>query len=157
MKKGQTEILGLAIVVVLVLVATTFVIRFLVNKSPADYRKNFVAEQLASNMVGTLIRTTTDCSKLTVTELLQDCSQSGTISCSNKNSCEFVEDTAKFIFSQTLDKWNYKYEFKAYYASDSNQLLMHRIGQQCKGDKEQGTFSIPTNTGNINVELNICL
>ena len=157
MKKGQTEILGLAIVVVLVLVATTFVIRFLVDKSPADYRKSFVAEQLASNMVGALIGTTTDCSQRAITELLQDCSQSGTITCNNKNSCDFVEDTTKFIFSQTLDKWNYKYEFKVYYASNPNQLLFHRIGQQCKGDKEQGTFIIPSNTGNINVELNICL
>ena len=72
------EILGLAIVVVLILVATTFVVRFLVLKTPTDYRKGFVSSELASNMLNTFLRTAAPkCSQLSMTELLQDCAQSG--------------------------------------------------------------------------------
>jgi len=75
--EAQMEILGLAIVVVLILVATTFVVRFLVLRTPVDYRKGFVSSELASNMLNTFLKTAAkDCSQLTMTELLQDCVRS---------------------------------------------------------------------------------
>src|SRR3989344_8240012 len=105
-KKSQMEILGLAIVIVLILVATIFIVRFLIVKAPADYRKGFVSSELASNMLNTFLKTAAkDCSQLTMTELLQDCAQGRGIICENgQDSCKFIESTAKDIFSKTLDK-----------------------------------------------------
>lgn len=156
MKKAQMEILGLAIVIVLVLVATIFVVRFLVVKEPTEYRKGFIAKELASNIVNSFLKTaSSSCSQLDMTELLQDCAQTSSITCDNgKNSCEYAESAAKSIFSQTLDKWNMKYEFKAY--TDSSRPLL-RIGQQCKAETERGLFPVPINIGKMYVELDICL
>ena len=107
-RKSQMEILGLAIVVVLILVATIFVIRFLVLRTPTNYRAGFVSSELASNMRNTFLKTAAkDCSQLTMTELLQDCAQGRSITCDNsQDSCKFVESTAKKIFEATLEKWN---------------------------------------------------
>ena len=103
--RSQMEILGLAIVVVLILVATIFVVRFLVIKSPTEYRKGFISAELASNMLSTFLKTAAgDCSQLTMTELLQDCAQARSINCGNgQDSCSYVESTAKHIFESTFD------------------------------------------------------
>ena len=95
------EILGLAVVVVIILVATIFIVRFLVLKTPVEYRKGFVSAEIASNMLNTFLKTAAkDCSQLTMTELLQDCAQGKSITCGTVHSCEFVELTAKKIFKE---------------------------------------------------------
>ena len=149
------EILGLAIVVVLVLVATLFVVRFLVVKAPTDYRKSFVTAELATNMLNTFLKTSAkDCSQLTMTELLQDCAQAKSITCDNGyDSCRFVESTAVSIFSQTFDKWGVQYEFRAY--TDVTSPLI-KIGSQCKADKRSKLFPIPISTATMYTNLDIC-
>ena len=149
------EILGLAIVVVLILVATIFVVRFLVVKSPTEYRKGFVSAELASNMLSTFLKTASeDCSQLTMTELLQDCAQSRSITCNDgQNSCAYAESTAKPIFDGTFGKWNIKYEFLAY--TDANSPLI-KMGARCIGEKRSKLFPIPINSGTMYVKLDIC-
>ena len=149
------EILGLAIVVVLILVATIFVVRFLVLKAPTEYRKGFVSSELASNMLNTLLKTAAkECSQLTITELLQDCAQARSITCDNgQDSCKFVESTANYIFDQTFDKWNMQYEFLAY--TDISSPLI-KIGKPCKADKRSKLFPIPISAATMYTKLDIC-
>ena len=154
-KKSQMEILGLAIVVVLILVATTFVVRFLLLKTPTDYRKGFVSAELASNMLNTFLKTSAkDCSQQTMTELLQDCAQGKSTICDNgQDSCQFVESTARDIFSKTFDKWNMKYEFLAY--ADINSPLI-KIGNRCPAEKKSKVFPIPISRTTMYTQLSIC-
>ena len=157
MKKSQSEILGLAIVVVIILVATIFVVKFSLNK-PTNYRTDFLSSEIASNMLNTFLKTTArDCSQLTMTELLQDCAQTGgdgSIRCNNgEYSCSFVKLAANEIFTKTLDKWKMDYEFLAYV--DVNTPFI-RLGRKCAGEKESKLFPIPISTGAMYVELDIC-
>jgi len=149
------EILGLAIVVVIILVATIFVVRFLALKTPTEYRKGFISAEVASNMLNTLLKTAAkDCSELTMTELLQDCAQGKGIICDNgQDSCQFVESTAQYIFSKTLGKWNMKYEFLAYV--DINSPLV-KIGNRCPADKKSKIFPIPISRTTMYTQLDIC-
>lgn len=159
-KKSQMEILGLAVVVVLILVATIFVVRFLVVKAPAEHRKGFVSAELASNMLNTFLKTSApDCSQLTMTELLQDCAQGETITCSNnekEKSCKFVESTATTIFDETFKKWNIKYEFlvcRDINCKDTPHLS--KIGEACGAEKKSKLYPIPS-TPPIYAKLDIC-
>jgi len=149
------EILGLAIVVVLVLLATTFVVRFLMLKVPVEYRKGFISSELASNMLNTFLKTAAkDCSQLTMTELLQDCAQGESIACVNEeSSCKYAESTAKKIFEDTLNKWNMNYEFLVYVGL--NQPLI-KIGEPCKAEKRSKLFPVPISTGTMYAKLDIC-
>lgn len=157
-RKSQMEILGLAVVVLLILLTTIFVVRFLALKSPADYRKSFVSSQLASNMLGTFLKTAADdCFKLRMDELLKDCAQtSGAIICedgTSRNSCDYAKTAAELIFQQTLSKWNMKYEFFAY--TDSGRPII-KLGSRCKAEKKSKTFPVPTDIGTMNTTLDIC-
>ena len=158
-KKSQMEILGLAIVVVLILVATIFVVRFLVINKSHSVRNPFISSELSSNMVNAYIHTSSndDCHFSTFEELLQDCAvnQGNGIKCdSNINSCDFVKSRAIEIFSKTFDTWKIKYEFQAY-VDNSNQPLF-KIGNSCKYDKVSKNFPIPTSIGAVYVKLDIC-
>lgn len=154
-KKSQMEILGLSIVIVLILVATIFIVRFLVVKAPVDYRKGFVSAELASNMLNTFLKTAArECSQLTMTELLQDCAQAKSIVCDNdQDSCQYVGSTAQNIFSRTLNKWNVKYEFKAYVDATSPLIT---VGVSCQADKRSKLFPIPINGASMYTQLDIC-
>ena len=155
MKKAQMEILGLAIVVVLILVATIFIVRFLVLKAPTEYRTGFVSSELASNMLNAFLKTAADgCSQLSITELLQDCAQGESIRCDNgQSSCDFVKSTAGSIFKNTLDSWNMRYEFLAY--TNINSPLI-KIGKRCNAEKKSKLFPIPTSTATVYIKLDIC-
>ena len=127
-------------------------IRNIVLKKPADYRNPFVTSELATNMLGTLLKTSTECSKLTITELLQDCSRGSSITCFNgQDSCMFAEATANDIFSKTFDKWKIKYEFTA--STETGQMI--HLGEKCKADKKSKLYPIPS-TVTIDVVLDVC-
>ncbi|MEK6984476.1 MAG: hypothetical protein AABX33_07925 [Nanoarchaeota archaeon] len=154
-KIAQMEILGLAIVVVLMLVAAIFVIRFSVFKEPADYRKGFVSSELASNMINAFLKTTAqDCSQLTMTELLQDCAQAQSIRCRGETpACSYVQAAAGSIFEKTLNKWNMRYEFKAYVDMDRPLI---RLGEACRAEKKSRIFPIPISGATMQAKLDIC-
>ena len=159
MKKGQMEILGLAVVVVIMLVAAVFVVSFGFNK-PSNYRTDFIRSEIASNILNTFLKTNAkDCSQLTISqptmeELLQDCAQGRSIMCSNnQESCRYAESTANEIFTKTLDKWKMKYEFLVY--ADANSPLI-RLGSKCSGEKDSSTWPIPISGSIMYAKLDIC-
>ena len=154
-KKSQMEILGLAIVVVLILIATVFVVKFLLLRKPTDYRNPFITAELASNMLSTFLKTAADdCSMLTMTELLQDCAQGKAIVCNNgQDSCSYVASTASYVFSQTFDKMNMNYEFLTYYNENSPLI---RLGKTCTAEKRSKLFPIPISSATMYAKLDIC-
>ena len=157
-KKSQMEILGLAIVVVILLVGIAIFAKIRQNKQP-DSRNDFISSELASNMINTFLKTSAkDCSQLTMSELLYDCARGTELICNdaaNSNSCDYVKLTADDIFQKTFDKWKIKYEFLAY--TDINSPLVKvNSGEPCKGEKTSKTFPLPVVTGNMFVKLDIC-
>jgi hypothetical protein len=148
------EILGLAIVVVLLLLAATFVIRFLLVKKSPEYRKAFVNAELASGMINTMLKTTAkDCSKATMKDLLQDCSSLQSLMCDNgMDSCSYFNDAADSIFGATLDAWNYKYFFTA---KSGQETPFIKKGSECPPGKKSKNYIVP-NAIPIEVKLDIC-
>ena len=159
-KKSQTEILGLAIVVVIVLLGAFFVLNFLVFKEPSLYRKSFVSSELASSMLNVFLKTNAkECLRKPISELIGDCIQGSSICCSGCDtsseidSCKFVESFANDIFAETLDKWNYKYEFLVYDAISSPKI---KIGEECIGEEKCKPYPLPYRSGVVSVKLCIC-
>jgi len=158
-KKSQMEVMGLAIVVILLALSMIFVVRFVVLKKPAEFKKAFTQTELASNMLNTFLKTTSeDCNGLSMTELLQDCARGPTITCVSGtfSSCQYVTNTASSIFSDTLDSWNVDYSFTVYQELSPSTLVIER-GTACRGAKKSKTFVMPTTPGNpLIIKLDIC-
>ena len=150
-KKSQVEIMGLTITIILILIGMIFAFKFIIKDNPLDYKKEFLKSELTTNTLYTLLRTTTECSALTMTELLQDCSQDKNIICSGKNSCEYFDDVAKKIFGETLEIWEIEYSFTVF---NGGQII--KLGESCPFDKKSELFTVPTESEILSVKLDIC-
>ncbi|MBW2974307.1 hypothetical protein KY366_01185 [Candidatus Woesearchaeota archaeon] len=162
MKKSQMEIMGLAIIVIIISVIILFTIRFIVLEEPSSYKEEYTQTELASNILSTLLRTTSaNCSGLSLTELYQDCSNSPynpqVICTDGLNSCQCINHTTKHILNQTLGKWHIDYEFTA--KTDSDSLVYAKGDVGCPGVKKHKVYPIPTDTSGskiLFITLDIC-
>lgn len=153
--KSQMEIMGLALIVVIVIIAITFFAMYSINSTPPDFRLGFISAELSNNMVYTYLDTVSAaCSGYTMTELLQDCVQSNAITCDDgKDSCEYASAAARLIFGRTIEKWKYRYYFSSKLESNSPFI---QEGKPCPGSKVGKPYSLPTEAGTITVTLDIC-
>jgi len=168
MRRGQMEIMGLAIIVILVSVSMLFAISFIVLKRPADYKTEFTQTELASNILSTLLETTIPtCSDLSMKDLFKDCAIdpfNPQVLCNDAdcdinyshqcNSCEFINYTTKVILSDTLGEWNTGYGFNARTSTDT--LVSEGY---CPGVKKHKIYPIPidpSGTNILDVTLDVC-
>ena len=158
------ELMGLAIVVILVSLAMLFVIRFVVLQQPADFKKEFGQSQLASNMLNTMLKTTNpSCHDLTFREIFQDCARnpnSPSVQCNaTHDSCQFVNATVRYIFDQTLDARFIAYEFTAKVNNEDAIGVVPEITGACKRGYKSKQFPIPVDPSGANtlfIRLHIC-
>jgi len=154
MKKAQTEIIGLTMVLILIILGMIIVVRFATEET-IDYRKQFTQAELASNTLNTLLDTTSLCDGLSMTGLLQHCNLANqNINCSGVivNSCSYFSLESQKIFDETLEKWAVDYEFKVF--DDEKTLIT--LGKACIGDKKSKLFPIPSESEILFVKLDIC-
>lgn len=153
-RKSQMEIMGLAIIFILVIFGVLFAIRFVIMKPESDLRKDFQQSQLAASMLTGIRGTTTDCKDATVEQLLQDCAAEKRITCPpNKNSCQKADDVIGHILRETLYQWKKAYNFSI--TGPSVSQITYANGD-CSGEKEVKTHPVPTRAGTITLKLELC-
>jgi len=104
-KKAQMEIMGLAIVVVLLVLGMLFAVRFVLFKEPKSYRQDYTTTQLAANMLNTLLKTTTNCNGLSIKELLQEESRGY-----HSDECNINSEID--VLNNVMNDLNKQYHFK---------------------------------------------
>jgi len=175
-KKSQTEIIGLAIVVILIAFGIVFMIKYMATKKPVEYQKEYSQAELASNIINTLLKTTTeDCLELSFADLYKDCGENidegGSIDCDGNtipDTCRYSQEETKDVLDGTLKAWGMNYEFIVYLdevdLEDSSVwkfLLVPSIESDvgCPGEKKSKRYSIPapdTIYGTVYIKLDIC-
>lgn len=157
MRKGQMEIIGLAIVVIIIFIGILIAARFLIFNKPENTRAGFVSAELASGTTSTFLETTAiGCSKAKMTELIQDCAQGTERICDNGlGSCQFVRAAAEQIFTNTFEKWKTKYRFLVYVNPDSPFV---NLAHDCTDQQEKVSekFFVPVTATTVSVRLDIC-
>jgi len=126
-ERGQMEMLGLAIIMVIVLLGIMFALRFFFFAPQDNPTQDARDVQLGANLLDTMMETTMTCRGVPLVTLLQDCANGGPISCDDititdaggttvkviegGTNCEHAQNVLNYFFSKTLDSWQRKYEF----------------------------------------------
>ena len=155
-RKAQMEIMGLAIVVVLLVLGMLFAVRFILFKEAPTYRKEYTETQLAANMINTILNTNVDvdCSNIAIGELLQDASKvNPDIFCTNGDSSEvYVENAINDLLSEINNTLKKDYYFKASTATKDIVTLGYLDDYRVR---ERKTHFLQTDSGVMKIILDI--
>lgn len=139
MKKAQTEVMGLVVVVILIALGLLFYIAFVILAPKSELLGKTTTSVVASSTLNSLQYTTTTCKGLSIQDLLLDCATRQAIVCGNENSCYFVNHTIAYILNRTLSIQERKFAFSA--DVDGTPIETVNINTGCTKNKEKRTHT----------------
>lgn len=155
-KKSQTEILGLAIIVVFIAIGMLFVVKFMINQPADDTREEFIRSELANNILSSVIDANTPCRSQDISELLKDCAENnpGDIKCGDMYSCEYAEQETTLMISNFMEAMGHQKNYKFRVTLNQDTLILLEHGNCTIW--ESANQPLPTYKGNLNVQLLMC-
>ena len=163
LRKSQMELMGIAIVVILLSLVLLFVVRFVILRPPAEITQEFSESETAANFLNTLLKTNApDCSGVKFSTLFQDCTEDypdGEILCNSRYSCEHIRQSLATLFTDTLEKWKINYYFTVYKDPDDPENTMLEdltFGTECTGNRKVKIQPLPVPPETIYLALFIC-
>ncbi|MBI4142146.1 hypothetical protein HY484_04425 [Candidatus Woesearchaeota archaeon] len=156
--KAQMEIMGLAIIILLIGVGLLFALQYSLKKPMTTVQKT-KESILAANFLTTLLNTNTECNNRMIKELLQDCVLGRPIDCGGQKPCEFAKEKIDFVLDNSLKQWNKRYDFTIE-GSDATKAITSsstQRGKACKAERESKTHLLTITAGyDISLKLDIC-
>lgn len=144
MKKAQVEIMGVAIIVLLVSIAFLFVISFQARSSSrADKspQATYGMEQLSTNFLAASLQTSA-CQKHTVEDLVVACAKGTKQGCLTEDPCMEANETLEALLTRTLDTWEIGYQFMISYPGN-RQVLINTSCPDAAEKYRKAEFFIP--------------
>lgn len=153
--KGQMEIMGLAIIVILVSLGLLFAVRWML-KPPVVEPQRAEESVLAANFLSAMLGTTTECNKRSVRDLLQDCALTqGVTKCQGMSSCDYARGIIETLLAETFGKWKLDYYFSM--SGNAPRIEDIKFGKPCPGAREKKEHPLPvTPAFEIVLSLEIC-
>jgi len=174
-KKAQTEMLGMAIVILLISIGILILVGNVIKTSSGPSTKQLYSEkQLATNILGSMLSTTTNCNNERISTLMMDCGREWPVSCPEQivgdtiisgsdDVCLYLNNTISFMLNETLKHWGKKYSFLAYTdRTDPKINITYRVEECIRGLYEgeqilqKEFYYLPLSAGSMTVELAIC-
>ncbi len=179
MKKAQTEMLGIAIVVILISIGILFIVSNALRSSgETTSKREFSEQQLATNILASMLSTTSTCQNDKISTLLIDCgncwdSPSTCRTCGgdfmgitilpNTIICTYLDIAVDAMLNGTLKSWNKKYQFLAYTNPDEPIIEINDSIEECLTGGGTGlryiqkdSYYLPLYPGTMTVELGLC-
>jgi len=181
MKKAQMEVLGLAVIVIIVSLGIFFLISF--SGEPEKFHKGFSDEQTIKNLLTSMKRTTVEeCRSLDIGELLVNCEEdlgkydtlrtsgSSDLCASGKTTCLVANQTIYYLLNSTMNRQELSFHFKVFkydaqrfwdVLEDKDEwiiTIMDKGSRGCKGkDKKVAGQPIPYGfSKSLYMNLEVC-
>lgn len=168
-KTAQLEMIGIAIVVVLVVLGFLFVLKA-VSKPPVSAQAGFLKTHIAQDVLNTVSITDASCGGIDMTDVLKACAEGSDIQCAEP--CAYFNDSMKLVLNMTLEEQRLPYRLRVY-TKDEPPLLPSSAtggifieGAGCNESsinsgryvikEKPGMIIIPSKAGDIKVMLEIC-
>lgn len=157
MRRAQMEIMGLALIIILVVLGMVFGLRFLKDE-PTTISQEFEQKTMATSFLNTMLGTTSDCHRATFRELVQDCAQGGQVRCpSGRNSCDETRAEMQTMLDEVLTKRKQGFRVLARGPGTVAEDFTIESDNPCEGEMVAGVQNVPTRLGTpVELVLQIC-
>ncbi len=160
MKKAQTEIIGVVIIVLILSVVMLIYLGYSVNNpsSKQSIYKEYAYNEQSTSFVQAMLKTYVDSCQATIEDLIVDCGTKRQIRCGGISSCDQLNLTVVEIKNETLDKWDRPYGLTIELSKFQKFEYIHRNCTRDTTKGAPGVFLIPyfPFPGTARVELGIC-
>ena len=173
--KGQMEIAGLVIIVILITLGLLFLTQFALREQPTE-KIPVKQELLAQSTMGALLKTTISESCVQNylgqqapqlgKDILEDCAKNydtvplgfSQYRCNRLHSCEFARAKMEGLLNATLQHWGLKYQLNVSLVSDGGVVKLFSVEKVgCPGTRvSSGDFPLSTEVGTIHSVLWVC-
>lgn len=118
------EIMGLAIIVILIGLALLFATQYALKK-PQPTIQTTKEKTIATNFITAMLNTNTKCNQRQISELIQDCALNKQVNCEEEtNPCNYANAQIKQLLDKTINAWNKKYDMTIAQPEQKNNPLM---------------------------------
>jgi hypothetical protein len=152
-KKGQAEMIGLVIIVIMITLGMLFLVRFSLEDNPE--KKIFTRKGLAYSSMSAIMKTQVECVQGSTTvplslgrELIADCAGGSTeYLCDDKDSCMFLSDAVSAMLDETLGAWHKEYVFTSVLLGEEGKDLLEggnevNSGFDCENARERDSSGL---------------
>ena len=152
MKKAQTEIIGLVVIVILIIFALVIYMKFSSQTKPETNIKQNI---LVHNTLNAILKTNPVCAQKTLSKslyrVISDCTTSDQSPCPTSTSCtDYVEKQLKSALEATLSQKT-QYKLVIDYPEDENIVIKTQNFEKC-----QNIIADNYPISNFIAKLNIC-
>ncbi len=112
-KKGQLEMIGIALVIVLIIIGATVFITLSIRPQ-SNVHTTFAQKELAQNIVDALVKTSTSCEGLDFAGVLEDCAKNedhALICADTRSTCDYAREEIANILNIILAEKEVEYRF----------------------------------------------
>lgn len=160
-KKGQMEVLGIALVVVIILFGIMIALRLSSSFQPTenlDAKELFELQEMTDNFLSSVLSSQTTCLNQDISDLILDCATTRISRCGGVDSCEYLNTTFTHILNETFNSIEKSYAFRI--AQDPENPLLY-LSYQCdfarSVEGESDSYLLPViRSTPVEIRLKVC-
>jgi hypothetical protein len=99
MRKGQQEMIGFVVIVLLIVIVATIFLSFSIQKSKRSIAYEY---QAVNDLLYAMMKYTTNCNYKKLQEVVRDCVNEQ--KCKDRDACEYVKEEIKNILNSTIGR-----------------------------------------------------
>jgi len=165
--KGQSELIGLVVVVMIISFGIILFLVFSANSEQNSLKKQYLDEQIVINFNDAILSTTSGYRNQEIAFLLDHCATYGSALRDGKTGCAIAQEIIEVILERTVTQWGILYEYRVAYIprSGSEMKLIPTVSTQnsltnkpsgCVViEKVPSTFTLSSDNGAIKTYFDI--
>ena len=155
-KKAQTEILGIAIIVIILVIGGAVMIS-MSSRNKESMSSSFTDPELAQSFLNTLMNTET-AKNIIISDIIKDCYMEDDDRCGAVNCCTYASETIQNALDATLGNWSKSYTLSFTQEGTNPKIQDMPLNSDCDkySEQEKPGFYYITTRPTIVVMLRIC-
>jgi len=164
MAKSQSEIMGIAIIMVILTFGLLVFISFGLNKTSTPISLEYTYKQIPTLLNNAILETHSseaDCHGEKIQRILINVAEGNDFMCNDKRASVFIEESINNFLEETLGTWRMNYRYTVYTGSDfrdTSKYVLFLNNSNCIGmnvDTENFFFRLSDGRF-LNIKLDLC-